>query len=117
MDRVPERLSEASRQRRLRKQKLLSAEFLRGPIPVVWMRIAGALGSRAVLTGLALWFRAGIEGRPDCLKLCTSSLKRLGVSRIAGYRGLRSLEQAGLVRVSRQRGKCPVVTICEVENT
>jgi hypothetical protein len=111
MDRVSERLSSASIARRKKRASRRSAEFLRGPIPVDWLAAASGFGAKSLTVGLAIWFRAGIEGRKDSLKLCRATLERFAVNRLSGYRGVIALEDAGLLSVVRNRGQCPVVTI------
>lgn len=107
--RVGERLSAASVRRHKQKQKRQQAEFVCGPIPVDWIARAAALPGRALAVGLAVWFVDGT--RRSNKAVCDSLLTRFGVSRWAGYRGLRALEQGGLVTVDRHRGRCPRVAI------
>ena len=86
-------------------------KFLRGPVPLSWLRRAATLSGKALAVGLALWFLHGVKKRWT-VRLTRATLRRLGVGRKPGYAGLEKLEAAGLVRVTRQRGKSPVVTIC-----
>ena len=111
MRRIAERLSEASRRRHLAKQKRRRSEFVRGPIPLVWIARAAVLPGRALAVGLAIWFIVGAGRRSNAV--CPSLLSRFGVSRKVAYRGLRALEHAGLVKVERHRGRCPRVTVCQ----
>lgn len=87
-------------------------EFLLGPIPLDWIQIAGALPGKTMAVGLACWFRVGLEKRL-AITLSHSALHKCGVGPQAGYRGLMALEQAGLVSVTRARGRCPLVTILD----
>jgi hypothetical protein len=87
-------------------------KFVRGPIPLDWLRRAAELPGKALAVGVALWFLRGCRKRTT-VKLTRRTLDRLGVGRKPGYRGLQALEKAGLVRVRRQQGKSPVVTICD----
>jgi hypothetical protein len=61
---------------------------------------------------VAIWFLAGMR-RSATVPLSGSVLRDCGVDRHAGYRGLRVLEQAGLVRVQRHPGRNPVVTVLD----
>jgi hypothetical protein len=63
---------------------------------------------------LAIWFLAGLRNRKHGLNLTSATLRRFGVGdRSAKSRALVALERAGLVRVARQQGKNPLVTILE----
>jgi hypothetical protein len=79
-----------------------------------WITAACRLPGSALRVALALHFVAGLQKRSTGLKLGQTTLDRFCVPRKSGYRGLRSLEQAGLVRVYRHRGRCPLVDIVEV---
>lgn len=111
MERIPERLSEYSRQRRRDHQKRKQVEFVAGPIPVAWVTKAAALPGGALAASLAIWFRAGCEKSQRNLSICPTLLERFHVKRLAGYRALQALERAGLVSVVRHRGRCPLITI------
>ncbi len=89
-------------------------KFLKGPIPWNWVSLAARLPGRATQVGMVLWFLAGIKHRRT-VALSGSSLRHLGVDRYAGYRGLKALEMAGLVSVSRHAGRNPMVTILDLE--
>ena len=93
------------------KAKQIKGEFLKGPIPLDWLSAACGLDGKAALAvSLAIWFESG-RRRSKQVKLTTAILDRFGVNRKAKYRALASLEQAGLIAVSRQLRKNPVVTI------
>ena len=63
---------------------------------------------------MALWIRlwTGIK-KSDRVTISISKLEVMGVSRYAAYRALKALEQAGLIRVHRHRGRMPRVTVTE----
>jgi hypothetical protein len=84
--------------------------FLKGPVPWDWLTRAAQLGGSALHVGLALWHLAGMI-KANEIKLSGKVLMELGVSRYSGYRGLATLEVAGLVSVERHTGRQPVVTI------
>ena len=88
-------------------------EFLKGPIPLHWWCLAASLPGKTLAIGSALWFKAGITKR-NTIHLTGKLLAKFGVGRKAGYRGLKRLERARLISVSRYAGRCPVVTILEV---
>ncbi len=85
-------------------------KFLRGPVPLAWLRRAAELPGKGLAVGLALWFLRGVRKRWT-VRLTRRTLLRFGVGRKPGYLGLKYLEAAGLVRVRRHVGKSPVVTI------
>jgi hypothetical protein len=58
-----------------------------------------------------------MEARDGVLKLTPRLLGRLGVSRWSSHRGLKHLEFAGLIKVSRHRGRCPLVQITYPEGS
>lgn len=91
-------------------------EFLKGPIPLPWLRQAAAFRGKAPLAvALALWFRAGLKKSHQDIVLSGKLLERFGVSRKADYHGLAALESARLVSVTRHLGRCPLVTILDVK--
>jgi hypothetical protein len=84
--------------------------FLKGPIPWAWLEVAGRLPGRALHVALTLWLRAGIERRAE-VKLPLGRLRAMGVDRHAAARGVRALEDAGLITVRRSAGRAAAVTI------
>lgn len=90
--------------------------FLRGPIPMAWLNAAArASGAGAgIKVALVLWFLSGVKRQARTFKLEPGALRRIGVDRHAGYRGLQRLEKAGLVSVQRRAGQAPTVTLLEV---
>src|SRR5215469_4111057 len=66
-------------------------KFLRGPIPWSWLSIAARLPGKALSVGLAIWHLNGFKNT-GTVELSRRPLEDLGVSRQAGYRGLRTLE-------------------------
>lgn len=88
--------------------------FLKGPIPLWWISRAGDLGLSALKVGLALWFRAGLARSGSKLRVTNSKLTVFGLSTRSVQRGLRSLEEAGLVLVSRT-GTRAITIVDEIE--
>ena len=86
--------------------------FLKGPIPLPWLCTAAQCSGKALHVALALWFQVGVN-RMNRLSLSYRLLREFGVGRHAAYRGLRALEQAGLITVSKGRGRSPIVTLLE----
>jgi hypothetical protein len=108
---IRERLADVSRRRHEEQHERRARHFVKGPIPVNWLARAAIHRGKALAVGLAVWHCAGLKKRRDCLALCPKMLARFGIARQAGYRGLRALESANLVRVDRGRGRCPRVSI------
>jgi hypothetical protein len=91
-------------------------EFLKGPIPCNWLSRAAQLPGKALHTAIAVWFLAGLT-RKRTVHLSRNILESFGVNRFAGYRGLKDLEESGLVSVLRHAGRNPTVTILGVKET
>ena len=85
-------------------------KFISGPVPTSWLAKAMRLTPSALSVGLALWFEVGCR-KSHQVKPTWATWRLFGIPRRSAHRGLTSLEQAGLVEVSRHRGRCPVVTI------
>lgn len=110
-DQLPEQLSEQSRKRREKKRTRQRVEFIKGPIRVEWLCRTARLPGKAIATALALLFKASVAGTTKDLPLTPELLERFGVKRRSSYRAVAALEEAGLVKVKRHRGRCPRVTI------
>jgi hypothetical protein len=87
-----------------------AALFLRGPIPLGWLGSAASLPGKTLNVGIALWWLHGMaKGKP--FKLTQKALQTLNVERDAASAALARLEQAGLIRVVRQAGQRPTVSM------
>jgi hypothetical protein len=87
--------------------------FIKGPIPLDWISRACSLPGKGAELALALWYLSGLTGR------CTVNLTRticrnFCIGRDSKYRGLKAMEEAGLVTVERHRGRSPRVTLLEI---
>jgi DNA-binding MarR family transcriptional regulator len=60
--------------------------------------------------GLCLWRLVGAM-KSDTISFGNSDLRPLGIDRATKSRALRALEKAGLVKVARQPGRFPKVTV------
>jgi hypothetical protein len=85
-------------------------KFLKGPIPLPWLALAGRQPGKALHVAIVLRFLAGVA-RSSTVALSGEVLTTFGVDRRAGHRGLAALERAGLVSVERHRGRQPRVTL------
>lgn len=87
--------------------------FLRGPIPLDWLAAAAKLSGKTLNVAIALWWRYGMaKGKP--FKLTQTALKALNVERDAANDGLTRLEQAGLIKVDRNPGQRPTISILDL---
>lgn len=86
--------------------------FIKGPIPLNWLRQAATLGrgKSSLSVGLALWFQSGLE-RNRTIKLTSNLTKLFSLSRDGCYSGLELLQKAGLISIERRKGKSSIVTI------
>ena len=97
-----------------KEKKKILGEFLKGPIPLSWLKAASNLSGKASLAvGLAIWFESG-RRKSNEVKLTSAILQRFAIKRKSKYTALKSLEDAGLIRVRREPRKNPIVTILEV---
>jgi hypothetical protein len=86
--------------------------FIRGPIYLDWLsKVCELPGQKVLAVALALLFQSGLRQNAREVKLTSESLKHFNVSRQAKCEALKALEKAGLIRVKRERGKNPLVTI------
>jgi DNA-binding MarR family transcriptional regulator len=90
-------------------------KFLKGPISMNWLNQAARLPGKALHVGIALWHLAGLSRQAGTVSLSATVLRDMGISRTTGYRALAALEKAGLVRVERQSGRLPRVTLLAIK--
>ena len=93
----------------------IGERFLRGPIPWSWLCAAAVESGHGSGFKLAivLWHLSGLNRQSKTIKLSGKIMREMGVDRHATYRGLKSLETAGLVLVERRLGQSPIVTILD----
>lgn len=84
--------------------------FIRGPIPLEWMKLASKCGNRAEAVAVLLWYAAGFQ-RSNPVKLSTKILTELGVHPRTAKRVLIRMEVLGLTKNEFKRGRSPVVLI------
>lgn len=87
--------------------------YLGGQPPMAWLSRAHTAGKAALATGIALWFKRGLQGGKNVPIRVDSSLRRsMGLTHDQARRGVRALKGAGLLAVHRGgRGRCAEVTI------
>ena len=84
--------------------------FIRGPIPLEWMKLASRCGNRADAVAVLLWYAAGLQ-RTNPVKLSKSILAELRVHPKTAKRVLLRMADLGLLHVEFHRGRSPVVTL------
>ncbi len=86
--------------------------FLKGPIPWKWLTLAGQQSGKALHIGLHLWYLAGMNYDEGMVSINLSRMVNdWGMERTTASRGLKALEDAGLISVVRLPGRKPRVTI------
>lgn len=90
--------------------------FIKGPIPLEWMKLASRCGYRSEAVALLLWYLAGWQ-RSNPVKLTPDTLAEFRVHPKTAKRILLSFESAGLVSVEFRRGCSPVVTLLALSPT
>jgi len=85
-------------------------KFIRGPIPLEWLKSAIPISRKSINVALALWYLAGFK-RSNPVKLTAHTLAAFDVTSKAARSILHRFELAGLVEVDRKRGRSPIVTI------
>ena len=79
---------------------------------VVWLSKAATLSGKApLLVAIAIICTAVKIGRVSNVMLAPTVMRRHSISRQSAYRGLASLEAAGLVTVRRCKGRSPLVSL------
>ena len=85
--------------------------FVKGRIPLNWLRTAAHQPGKAIIVALELWFRAGVE-MSRTVRISLSNLQvDPKLNRSSASRGLAALERTGLVTVVRRSGRKPTVTL------
>ena len=108
-----ERMSAKNYSQSLLKRKQggeLDFPFIRGPIPIDWLK--RAMEVNALAAGLALWYTAGLCSSRD-FKLQPTRFRELGISvhRSTRMRQLNRLEAAELIRQRKDGQKTPFIKI------
>jgi len=88
----------------------LTEPFLKGPIPMSWLKLAAELPGKAFHLGIAIWWLRPMS-KTASFKLTRRALDYVGISRDATYDALKRLEARGLIRVQRLPGRRPTVEV------
>jgi hypothetical protein len=78
-----------------------------------WLQRAAMNGKAALMAGLAIWFKHGVQKDRTAEVRVDASLRRsMGLSQDQARRGVHALEAEGLVKIQLGgRGRCAVVRI------
>src|SRR4051794_40604721 len=96
----------------------VSGQFLRGPIPLVWLETAARLrGGSPLAVALAIRFQSGRQGNGQPIKVTNELVAKFGVSKKSKYKALKALREAGLIGLQQDPKKSPLVTILQVPAT
>ncbi len=83
-------------------------------MPMRWFVALGQLPGKTVLLGLLLWHWATLKKGNAVIAVRPGEARTAGLLRNAMYGALAELQAAGLIEVTRQRGKAAVVRILDV---
>jgi len=97
-----------------RERSRTTEYFLKGPIPLRWLHAAASLPGKAYTLGNVLWWFRGMNPTKP-IKVTRKSLAEFSISEDAYRDGLKRLEEAGLVKVTRPIGQRALVEILEPE--
>ena len=86
--------------------------FIRGPIPLEWMKLASQCGNRSEAVAVLLWYSAGLQ-RSNPVRLSANTLAELRVRPRTAKRVLLKMISFGLVNAEFRRGKSPIVTLLD----
>ena len=89
----------------------ITKPFIKGPIDLSWLSAVSHLPGKALNVGLALIYLSGLVKSKDDLCLTTKHFKTFNVSRKAASRALNNMEEVGLVKITRAKGRKHRVTI------
>ena len=93
-----------------------SSKYLAGPLPWDWIETAASLPGKSTHVLLVAWFQYKVGVSPH-IKLSRKYLGELGVTAQASNRGVRALEKAGLLTVTRKRGRLPRAYLVSIETS
>ena len=96
------------------RRRRQSGPFIKGPVPMVWIDGAyRATGGNGLRLGLSLWWMSGMAGSRT-FSVNISRLK-VGQSPRSKWRALKALEDAGLLRRTREPGKRLMIELLDLE--
>ena len=99
-------------------------EYIRGPLPLKWFQRVSNISRTAGVVGLIIWriaYQRKLWGHDSQkrtsghIKVTNQTCKKWGVCGNSKNTALRLMEEAGLIRLDRKRGRSPVVQIIDDE--
>jgi hypothetical protein len=73
------------------------------------------LSGKALNVALAIWYLRGLKKDAKILHLVPSAVKPFVAGRHSVYRGLQQLENAGLIKLERHRGRSPKIQLLKLD--
>ncbi len=97
--------------------KRVEPEFLKGPIPILWIGKTFPHHRRTILTALTAWHLYELNKRAATFKYSYSMAQKFGLNRISAWRGLSDLTDLGLIKAKTMKGSSPFISIVmDVQN-
>ena len=90
-----------------------NGKFVKGPIPLNWLRAANTCGRKSISVAVLLWYASALQ-KSNPVKLSRDVLAELSLSPKTAKRVLDRMRSIGIVDVQFHRGRSPVVTILEL---
>src|SRR5262245_54476977 len=86
--------------------------FIKGPLPLSWVKAAGMLPGKALVVGMMLWFESGMKKTRTVIFPFARAVSD-GIPKSTVRRAIRGLEEVGLIAVVRKPGRRLEVTILD----
>jgi len=84
------------------------------PIDYDWAKQSSWLPGKAFHVATCVWYLAGVTSSKE-VRLSMKQLREFGITRTAAYRSLIALQKADLIKIERQHGCLPVVTVLDAK--
>lgn len=88
--------------------------FIKGPIPMTWVKEMLKLPASASQISFILWFIAGMRKTRN-IEINLSRMKDFNISKVTAWRSIGYLEKANLVSVERKPGRKLTITLLAPE--
>ena len=90
--------------------------FLKGPVPMDWLYIAGSLPGQCLQVGVVIWHEAGLADSRT-IQFRPSKAAKFGMHRDTTRRALKRMQSAKLIKIHHNQGRCLEIQILDVEST
>jgi hypothetical protein len=91
------------------------SEFYVPSIPIPWLKKIYVLPGASLKVALIIWRTYRMENSQNTFKLTKKYCEPFEISRYQRFRGLRGLEEAGLIEVDQKPGRAPVITLLNIK--